>query len=71
MPLVLEQFPVGLIPGAEYHACVAECGQRDLFILLTDGIVEVTGRAGSGVRLGTGGAPIDREASRPLAGIAI
>jgi serine phosphatase RsbU (regulator of sigma subunit) len=40
--LALEQFPVGLIPGAEYRASVVPCGEQDLFLLLTDGIVEVT-----------------------------
>ena len=39
--LAIEQFPVGLIAGAEYRAATTECGRGDIFAMLTDGIVEV------------------------------
>jgi stage II sporulation SpoE-like protein len=39
--LFVEQFPVGIIPGAEYRAARAACGSEDVFVMLTDGIVEV------------------------------
>ncbi|HXF27021.1 MAG TPA: PP2C family protein-serine/threonine phosphatase [Bryobacteraceae bacterium] len=39
--LAMEQFPVGLIAGAEYRAAKAECSPGDIFAMLTDGIIEV------------------------------
>ncbi len=39
--LAVEQFPIGMFPAAEYRAATAECGHEDLFVMLTDGIVEV------------------------------
>ncbi|HEY7305090.1 MAG TPA: PP2C family protein-serine/threonine phosphatase [Bryobacteraceae bacterium] len=39
--LSIEQFPVGMIPSADYHAATAECEHGDIFVMLTDGIVEV------------------------------
>jgi serine phosphatase RsbU (regulator of sigma subunit) len=38
--LGMEQFPVGLIPAAEYRAAT-RYGSGDVFLMLTDGIVEV------------------------------
>ena len=40
--LFMEQFPVGIIPGADYRAASAACDREDVFVMLTDGIVEVT-----------------------------
>src|SRR5262249_50232075 len=39
--LGMEQFPVGLIPAAEYRTGTTRCSPGDVFVLLTDGIVEV------------------------------
>jgi hypothetical protein len=39
--LSLEQFPVGMIPTAEYCAAEVTYASGDIFVLLTDGIVEV------------------------------
>jgi serine phosphatase RsbU (regulator of sigma subunit) len=39
--LSIEQFPVGLIAAAEYGAAETECTFGDIFVLLTDGIIEV------------------------------
>jgi len=35
------QFPVGLIPTAEYSSATTRCDGGDVFLMLTDGIVEV------------------------------
>jgi len=39
--LSTEQFPVGIIPAAEYYAATTRYGSGDVFLMLTDGIVEV------------------------------
>jgi serine phosphatase RsbU (regulator of sigma subunit) len=39
--LSIEQFPVGMIPNAEYRASEVTYSSGDIFVLLTDGIVEV------------------------------
>lgn len=38
--LAIEQFPVALIAAADYSGTTAQCGPGDIFLMLTDGIVE-------------------------------
>jgi hypothetical protein len=40
--LSIEQFPIGMIASADYRAATAPCEHDDIFVMLTDGIVEVT-----------------------------
>ncbi len=40
--LSVEQFPIAMIAGADYTAETAECEAGDIFVMLTDGIVEAT-----------------------------
>jgi Stage II sporulation protein E (SpoIIE) len=68
--LALEQFPVGLMAGAEYRSSVAPCGEQDLFVLLTDGIVEVTDKQDQEFGLERVERLLLENASRPLAEIA-
>ncbi len=39
--LAIEQFPVGLIAGVNYRAANTDCGPDDVFLVMTDGIIEV------------------------------
>ena len=36
----MEQFPVGLFPDADYLSGRVACGPGDLFVMVTDGLVE-------------------------------
>lgn len=40
--LSIEQFPIGMIASADYRTATAPCEHDDIFVMLTDGIVEVT-----------------------------
>ncbi len=40
--LSVEQFPIALIAWADYTAATTECGCGDIFVMLTDGIIEAT-----------------------------
>lgn len=40
--LSIEQFPIALIPSADYTAAAIECECGDIFVMLTDGIVEAS-----------------------------
>jgi len=68
--LRIEQFPLGIIPQAAYRAAKTECGRDDVFMLLTDGIVEVVDARDEEFGL----EPIERllleNSTRPLAAIA-
>jgi serine phosphatase RsbU (regulator of sigma subunit) len=68
--LFLEQFPVGIIPGAEYHVARTECGREDAFVMLTDGIVEVTKAGDEEFGLERVERLLLENAARPLADIA-
>jgi serine phosphatase RsbU (regulator of sigma subunit) len=39
--LGVEQFPVGLMPAVQYTSATTHCGNGDVFLMFTDGIVEV------------------------------
>lgn len=39
--LAIEQFPVGIISSAEFRAATTRCARGDLFLMLTDGLVEL------------------------------
>jgi serine phosphatase RsbU (regulator of sigma subunit) len=39
--LSMQQFPLGLFPGGSYASQRVTCSSRDLFLMLTDGILEV------------------------------
>lgn len=39
--LSMPQFPLGLVPGGSYASQRVTCSSRDLFMMLTDGILEV------------------------------
>jgi hypothetical protein len=40
--LSIEQFPIAMIAAADYTAATTECECGDIFVMLTDGIVEAT-----------------------------
>jgi sigma-B regulation protein RsbU (phosphoserine phosphatase) len=40
--LSIEQFPIAMIASADSTAATAECERDDVFVMLTDGIVEAT-----------------------------
>jgi len=68
--LVIEQFPIGMFPAAEYRAATAECGYGDIFVMLTDGIIEVANTQDEEFGLGRVEQLLSENAARPLAEIA-
>jgi len=68
--LVVEQFPIGMFPAAEYRAATAECGYGDIFVMLTDGIIEVANTQDEEFGLGRVEQLLSENAARPLAEIA-
>jgi serine phosphatase RsbU (regulator of sigma subunit) len=68
--LFIEQFPVGIIPGAEYRAARAACSTEDVFVMLTDGIVEVTNEGDEEFGLERVERLLLENSARPLAEIA-
>src|SRR5262249_41180369 len=39
--LSVPQIPIAMFPGRSFSACLATCSPGDLFVILTDGLVEV------------------------------
>lgn len=68
--LSIEQFPVGIIPGAEYRSARTACDRGDVFVMLTDGIVEVTSASDEEFGLERVERLLLENATRPLAEIA-
>lgn len=68
--LFIEQFPVGIIPGAEYRAARKACDREDVFVMLTDGIVEATNAGDEEFGLERVERLLLENAARPLADIA-
>ena len=68
--LFIEKFPVGFIAGAEYRAARALCHREDVFVMLTDGIVEVTDARDQEFGLERVERLLLANAARPLAEIA-
>lgn len=67
--LAMQQFPVGLIGTANYVSARAPYSPGDLFVILTDGIVEVTNRHGEEFGLGNVEKVVIGHAAEPLADI--
>jgi sigma-B regulation protein RsbU (phosphoserine phosphatase) len=64
--LSMEQFPLGLIPGARYASQRVMYSSRDLFLLLTDGISEVPNARDEDFRLTRLAQLLTQHAAQPL-----
>ena len=64
--LAQEQFPLGLMPGSHYVTCGAPCTRGDLFVLFSDGIVEVADKSDEDFGIGRLEAEVLANASLPL-----
>jgi serine phosphatase RsbU (regulator of sigma subunit) len=65
----MQQFPVGLTGSAEYVSARTPYSQGDLFVILTDGIVEVANRRGEEFGLDNVEKLVIGHAAEPLADI--
>ena len=66
----MEQFPLGLIPDANYESATLACEAGDLFALLSDGIVETEDASGSEFGLERIERILTDDGARPLKAIA-
>ena len=64
--LSMEQFPLGLVPGAHYASQRVSCSPRDLFLLLSDGITEVVNERDEEFGLARLERLLTQHAARPL-----
>jgi len=67
--LAMQQFPVGLTGSAEYVSARTPYSRGDLFVILTDGIIEVTNRHGEEFGLDNVEKLVIGHATEPLANI--
>ena len=64
--LTVRSLPVGLLPDSRFETASVECAPGDLFVLLTDGLLEVANEAGEEFGIGGVKAVLQRHAGLPL-----
>jgi phosphoserine phosphatase RsbU/P len=64
--LSMQQFPVGLVPNGAYASAYVPFSSGDLFVMLTDGILEVASETGEEFGLGRVESIVAKHAGEPL-----
>jgi serine phosphatase RsbU (regulator of sigma subunit) len=64
--LAMEQFPLGLVPNGSYVSAHVPVSSGDLFVMLTDGILDVASETGEEFGLSRVESLVVRHAAEPL-----
>lgn len=64
--LAMQQFPIGLVPNGSYVSAHVPFSSGDLFVMLTDGVLEVTSETGEEFGLSRVETLVVRHAAEPL-----